>query len=103
MSAPLSATGPFDHNFNSLEFFYTHFVLAEKIFLLEGEQDHISEISRVFDMDVFSAVLQHTGCLVYNPVWAEDGYDELSSCLTHVCIYINSEVFFGVAGEADRE
>lgn len=83
--------------------FYTDFILAENVLLLEGEQDHISEIRSVFDMDVFSPVLQHTGCLVYDPVWAEDGNDESSSHVAHICIHVYSELLAGVASKADRE
>lgn len=82
---------------------YTHFVLAENVFLFEGEQYDITEICRVFDVDVFSPVLQHTGCLVDDPVRAEDGNDEPSSYVARVCIHVYSELLAGVTGKAHRE
>lgn len=61
-------TGRWDLNLYT----WPHLVLAEQVFLLKGEQDDVSVVSRVFDADFLCSVLQHSRRLVDDPVWTEE-------------------------------
>lgn len=57
----------------------------------------------MLDVGVFCSVLQNAGRLVDDPVGAEDREDQPARHAGHVNTHVHSQLFAGVAAEADRE